>query len=65
MSLAWCDVYKEFNMLQLKFFRTVKQDRFPEPKADISKVVGEIKFISHLFCLILQSSLQTIVRSNK
>jgi hypothetical protein len=37
MSLAWCDVYKEFNMLQLKFFRAVKQDRFHEPKADISE----------------------------
>jgi hypothetical protein len=53
MSLAWCDVYKEFNMLQLKFFRTVKQDRFPEPKADISKVVSEIKLISHLLLFSL------------
>lgn len=47
MTMAWHDVYKDFNSLtkkeQLELFRAVQQDLFPEPKSYISKMIGEVR----------------------
>ncbi|MFD1777205.1 IS1595 family transposase [Fredinandcohnia salidurans] len=58
MAMAWHDVYKDFNSLtkkeQLELFRAVQQDLFPEPKSDISKMIGEVRetrFSKGLACI--------------
>jgi transposase-like protein len=58
MTMAWYDVYKDFYTLpkkeKLELFRAIKQDLFPKPKADISKMVGEIRetrFSKRLACV--------------
>lgn len=43
----WLDIYRDFSDLspkeQLKLFTAIKEDLFPEPKADISNFVGEVR----------------------
>jgi hypothetical protein len=47
MGMAWHDVYKDFRTLskteQMELFKAVQQDLFLEHKADISKMVSEVR----------------------
>lgn len=54
----WLDIYRDFSDLspndQIKFFNAIKDDLFPEPKADISNFVGEVRetrFSKGLACI--------------
>jgi hypothetical protein len=65
MAMAWHDVSKDFYTLpkkeQLELFKAIKQDLFPEPKADISKMVGEVRetrFSKGLACVHCGSSVK-------
>lgn len=58
MVMAWHDIYKDFYSLsekeQLELFRAIQKDLFPEPKADISKMVGDVRetrFSKGLACI--------------
>lgn len=58
MAMVWHDVYKDFHSLskseQLELFKALQQDLFPEPKTDISKMVGEVRetrFSNGLACV--------------
>lgn len=58
MAMAWHDIYKDFYTLpmneQLELFKAIKQDLFPEPKSDISKMIGEVRekrFSNGLACI--------------
>ena len=58
MAMVWHDVYKDFHPLskteQMEQFKAVQQDLFPESKADISKMVGEVRetrFSNGLACV--------------
>jgi hypothetical protein len=55
MAMAWHDVYKDFytppKKEQLELFKAIKQDLFPEPKADISKQEkGVFRLLNLMWC---------------
>ncbi|OZT11059.1 IS1595 family transposase [Priestia aryabhattai] len=70
MAMAWHDIYKDFYTLskneQLEMFKAIKQDLFPEPKNDISKMVGEVRetrFSNGLACI--QCGSMSVKRNGK